>query len=340
MAAGIKPSQRTPPEKNCSPLSSRRASRRKYPPAARISIQSSRLFPTGTAGHSACSENNRAAPGALPTRAAPPPAAARRRERARHFAPARDAGSRRCSRVTMCSAASKAPARERQRASDPRPRPGGCNPRPRRPPPGPRRSIAGARISARTALRPRRRPARARPTAEPRANAATASSISASKCRMCRRSGRGRRYASAEYLIALRASIITVEPARQAASSSVKRQRGSHQRQIAPGPWPAARRRFRARGARGAPWGRGRAPGWWPGRRDCRAAKNTCGAPPRSRTPPAALPDRGRGSRTGGGARPRRSSARPSRRNCQQAALGTCTTSRPSGASRTRAAAR
>ena len=49
---------------------------------------------------------------------------------------------------------------------------------------------------------------------------------------------------------------------------------------------------------------------------------------------PAAFPGRGRGNRTGGAARPRRSTPGPAAGTASEAALGTCTTSRPSGASR------
>ena len=85
----------------------------------------------------------------------------------------------------------------------------------------------------------------------------------------------------------LRASIMMVDPARQAASSSVNGSAGGQQaemRQILEQPHAG---RF-AQAAHAARHGvERRAPGWWPGPRDCRAGKNICAAAPRNRRPPS-----------------------------------------------------
>ena len=81
----------------------------------------------------------------------------------------------------------------------------------------------------------------------------------------------------------LRASTMMVEPARQAASSSVK---GSEAptRPTYSRSFNRRWREFPRHAAAAAPWDRARARGWSPCPPDCRAAKNACGAALRSRS--------------------------------------------------------
>ncbi len=94
-------------------------------------------------------------------------------------------------------------------------------------------------------------------------SAATASSISASKCRMCRRSGLGKRYASPEYLIACAPPSSPCCPAPHAASASVNGSAAATSAKCARS-LVSAPPRFPAPCGRGAPWGRAPARGCSP----------------------------------------------------------------------------
>ena len=131
-----------------------------------------------------------------------------------------------------------------------------------------------------------------------RRSRATASRIRTSKCRTWRRSEarqpvcEGR--CSSRFLARLDHH---VDPARQAASASVNgiepTTRSRNRRDPSAAAGYRASGSCRTRRAMGSSTG----PGWWPAPRDCRAAKSTCGATLRSRSSPAAPPDRGRGNR-------------------------------------------